>query len=278
MATPFTDDEFRLFSEWLAREYGLRFGPEKREILRARLDPRRVALNLDSFQRLLFRVRYHPDRQVERDRLLASLTNNESYFFRAPNQLEVLRSDILPSLAREAHARDRPLRLLSAGCASGEEPYTLALIAREVLRDPAAAVITGVDLDPDALDRARKAVYRSHALRSMEDSIRDRYFEPTEDGRWRLRPRFTSAARFQQGNLVAPEWPETVAAQDIVFCRNVLIYFDDAALRRAVENLYRVVRPGGYLFLGHAESLSRVPTRFAPERRPGAVVYKRPKE
>lgn len=278
MTTPFTDDEFHLFSDWLAREYGLRFGPEKREILRARLEPRRAALDLDTFERLLFRVRYHPDREAERDRLVSHLTNNESYFFREPNQLELLRDEVLSEAARVARRRRRPLRLMSAGSASGEEPFTLGIIARQVLGATADVEVTGVDLDPEALERARAAVYRPHAFRSMEDALRDRYFEATNDGRWRLQERFRTTARFQQGNLVSPEWPRSVPVQDVVFCRNVLIYFDDQALQRAVENLYEVVRPGGYLFLGHAESLSRVPTRFVPERRPGAVFYKRPEE
>lgn len=278
MATPFTDDEFRLFSDWLSREYGLRFGPEKREILRARLEPRRAALDLDSFERLLFRVRYHPDREAERDRLVSHLTNNESYFFREPNQLDILRDEVLPGVARRARREGRPIRLMSAGSASGEEPFTLGIIARQVLGAAADVEIMGVDLDPEALGRAREAIYRPHAFRSMEDEMRDRYFRPTAGGRWRLEERFTSTARFQQGNLVSSEWPGSVPTQDVVFCRNVLIYFDDAALRRAVDNLYEVVRPGGYLFLGHAESLSRVPTRFVPERRPGAVFYKRPEE
>lgn len=278
MATPFTDDEFRLFSDWLAREYGLRFGPEKREILRARLEPRRTALNLDSFDRLLFRLRYHPDRHVERDHLLPHLTNNESYFFREPNQLDVLRNDILIPLARRARTDGRSLRIMSVGCAAGEEVYTLAFIARDVLGTGADFRVTGVDVDPEALERAREAAYRPHSLRATDDGVRDRYFDPLDDGRWRVRHAFRTTARFQQGNVVAAEWPETVPAQDVVFCRNVLIYFDDEALRRAVDNLYRVVRPGGYVFLGHAESLSRVPTRFAAERRPGAVFYERPKE
>lgn len=278
MSVPMTDDEFHLFSDWLTREYGLHFGPEKREILRARLDPRRAALNLESFERLLFRVRYHSDRDIERDRLVASLTNNESYFFRETNQLDVIRDEILPAVAREVRPLSRPPRLMSVGCAAGEEPYTLAIIAREVLGGAAEVRIRGVDLDPDALGRARSATYRPHAFRTMDNVQRDRYFEPLERDRWRLRSPFRRTAQFQQGNLVAPEWPDSVPAQDIVLCRNVLIYFDEAALKRAVEHLYRVVRPGGYLFLGHAESLSRIPTRFVPERRPGAVFYQRPKE
>ena len=276
---PLTDDEFRLFTAWLAEEYGLRFGVEKREILRARLEPRRAELNLPTFEQLLFHVRYHSDRDRERLLLLSHLTNNESYFFRERPQLDLLKEHILPRLVREARAAGRSeVRLMSAGSASGEEAFTLAILALEAVRGTSVRpVITGVDLDVAALDRAREALYRPHAFRGLDDATRDRYFTE-EGGRWRLNQDIAAAAQFKQGNLVDPGWSRTMARQDVVFCRNVMIYFDEAAVRRAVENLYSVLRPGGHLFLGHAESLSRVPTRLVAERQPGAVYYTRPKE
>jgi chemotaxis protein methyltransferase CheR len=276
MGPPLTDDEYRLFSEWLARDVGLWFGPEKREILRARLEPLRSALDLPSFERLLFHVRYHPAREAARFRMLSQLANNESYFFREPRQLAVFRTEVLPALARDAAAAGRrELRILSAGSAGGEEAYTLAIIAHEVLggSNP-AVVVTGVDLDATAIERARTGFYRHHAFRGVEDQIRRRYFRQ-EDEAWRLDPRIMAAARFQQGNLIDPAWVDSVPPQDVVFCRNVMIYFDEDGVRRAADNLYGVVRPGGSLFLGHAETLSRVPTRFVAERRPGAMFYRR---
>lgn len=280
MSPPLSDDEYRLFAEWLGREYGLQFGPEKREILRARLEPVRAELNLPSFERLLFHVRYHPNRDRERLRLLTHLTNNESYFFRERHQLDALRADVLPALVPELRATKRDtVRILSAGSAAGEEAFTLVIVAREALAGTGVCPeVTGVDLDVGALGRAREAVYRSHAFRGVEDDVRARHFRPEPDGRWRLNADLRDAARFRQGNLVDPTWGRDLPPQDVVFCRNVMIYFDDAAVRRAVDNLYRVLRPGGYLFLGHAETLSRLPTPFVAQRRPGAVYYQRPKE
>jgi chemotaxis protein methyltransferase CheR len=273
---PLTDDEYRLIAEWLARDFGLRFGPERREILRARLEPRRAELGLPTFERLLFFVRHHPAGAQERLLLLSSLTNNESYFFRERPQLDLLRDEVLPASVGELRGAGRPLRILSAGSAAGEEVYTLAIIAADSV--PQADVqVTGMDIDVRALERARDAVYRQHAFRGVEPEVRDRWFEPDGDG-WRVRPRIREAARFQQGNLVDPNWVRAVPTQDVVFCRNVLIYFDEEGMRRAVENLYRVLRPGGRLFLGHAETLSRTPSPFIPQRRPGAVYYTRPEE
>jgi chemotaxis protein methyltransferase CheR len=279
MSVPFTDDEYRLFSEWLAEEVGLRFGPDRREILRARLEPLRAELDLPSFERLLFHVRYHPARSTAIDRMLSDLTNNESYFFRESAQLDLLREEVLPAARNLARAAGRPaVNLLSAGSAAGEEAYTLAILARAALAGTGIVPeVTGVDLDLAALDRAREALYTPHALRGVEDRVRDRYFRPEGRG-WRLDPAIRATARFEQGNLVDPTWSNDRPPQDIVFCRNVMIYFDDAAVRRAVDNLYRAVRPGGWLFLGHAESLSRIPTRLVAVRRPGAVYYRRPEE
>jgi chemotaxis protein methyltransferase CheR len=279
MAAPLHDDEFILFAEWIAREYGLRFGPEKREILRARLEPRRAALGLETFEQLLFYVQYHPKREEERRRLLTHLTNNESYFLRERRQLDLLREEVLPALSRRARGEGRGcLRLMSAASAAGEEAYSLAMIVSQVPELEGLKVdITGVDVDVGALERARAGVYRAHALRGVEADVRKRYFRH-EDGNWSLCEGIRDAARFQHGNIVDPEWSRSVVPQDVVFCRNVLIYFDDDAIRRAVDNLYRVVRKGGFLFLGHAESLSRVPTRFVPRRTQGAIYYERPGE
>jgi chemotaxis protein methyltransferase CheR len=277
MTVPLTDEEFLLLAEWLSREAGLRFGPERREILRARLEPLRAELDLPTFERLLFHVRFHPARSDARHRLFSYLTNNESYFFRESAQLDLLRDEVLPEVARGARRATHPIRLLSAGSAQGEEAYTLAIVASQALGSPVGAVVTGVDLDAAALERARQGLYRDHAFRGVDDAVRRRYFQ-REDGAWRIDPEIGAAARFRHGNLVDPAWLDGLDPQDVVFCRNVLIYFDEAGARRAVDLLYRAMRPGGYLFLGHAETLSRIPTPFLAQRRPGAVFYRRPGE
>jgi chemotaxis protein methyltransferase CheR len=276
MEVPLTDGEYLLISEWVAHEVGLRFGPERREILRARLEPLRAELGVPSFEKLLFHVRYHPARADARARLLSDLTNNESYFFRERAQLDVLRDEILPAVGREARGEGREVRVLSAGSAAGEEAYTLAIIGRETLGRTGMAV-TGLDLDAGAIHRAVEGLYRDHAFRGVDEGVRRRYFR-REEGGWRVRPDIRAAARFRHGNLVDGAGLAGLDPQDVVFCRNVMIYFDEEGVRRAVDHLYRVVRPGGFLFLGHAESLSRVPTRFVTERRAGAVFYRRPGE
>lgn len=272
-----SEEEFRLFSEWLVAEYGLNFPPEKRDILRSRLEPRRAELGMETFEQLFFHLKFHPERETERQQLIPHLTNNESYFLRERAQLDILRDEVLPELQKRLRGEGRrEVRILSAGCALGQEAYTLAMIAKEskLFPPPWKVRITGMDLDPRALERARRGVFTEHALRGVEPEIRTRYFED-EDGQWVLSPAIRTMVEFAQGNLLNADWLRPLGQQDVVFCRNVLIYFDRGGIGRAVEHLHQALVPGGYLFLGHAESLSRISTPFCAQRRAGAVFYRR---
>lgn len=274
-----SDNEFRRFREWLAATWGVDFGPDRRDILRARLDPVRRELGFESFSQLLFHLKYHPSRDSERERLLRHLTNNESYFFRETAQLDVLRQELLPGYAREMRQGERRvLRIMSAGCARGEEPYTLAMVVDDspVALDDRVR-ITGTDVDVDALERARAGHFREHAFRRIPDDVKARYFRPDDDG-YRIDERIRRAVRFSPANLVDADTWTGFEPQDVIFCRNVLIYFAEENVRRAVRILHSALAPGGYLFLGHSESLSRVPTPLEPVRRAGTVFYRKPGE
>ena len=279
MRPALTDAEYRWFSDWLKEEYGLVFGPEKRDILGSRLDPRRVELGFDTFERLYFHLKFHPDREAEREKLVPHLTNNESYFLREPAQIEVLIRDLLPGILEGLAARKRrEVRILSAGCAAGEEPYSIAisLLEHNPLPPGMRVRITGLDLDPHALERARAAIYGENAFRRFPQELRERYFAPVDDGRWQLNSRVRGMVDLLRGNLATADWRAKLPAQDVIFCRNVLIYFDDRTMGGVAESFHDALVPGGYLFLGHAESLSRVPTRMTTVRRPGAIFYQRP--
>lgn len=275
----FSDAEFRQFSEWLRAEYGLDFSQDRRDVLRARLDPARREAGFDSFSQLLFHLKYHPSRMQARDQVLRHLTNNESYFYREPVQLDLLRDDLLPGYRRElASGRRTRLRLMSAGCARGEEPYTLAMLLEDAgVKLDERIEILGVDVDSDALERARAGVFREHAFRRIPGGVRERHFEPLE-GEFRIAEALRSAVRFRSANLVDAQTWSGVPQQDVILCRNVLIYFSEESALRAVRILHSVLAPGGYLFLGHAENLSRVPIRLETVRRPGTVFYRKPEE
>lgn len=265
-----------MWAEWLAEEFGFRWAPERREILRTRLEPRRAALGVDTFEQLLFHLRFNPEREAERERLIPHLTNNESYFCRERGTLDVIRSEVLPALA-QAVGRMGTLRILSAACSTGEEAYTLAILARESgLFGPQGVRVTGVDLDGDALARAAAGVYGEHSFRGTDDDWRRRFFVPKGGATWEVRPEVRALVAFSGTNLVRRGWWENLPPQHLILCRNVMIYFDQGGIRRVAEGLYQALGPGGYLFLGHAESLRHVPVPFRLERRPGALFYRRP--
>ncbi len=276
--TPLTDEEFRLFREWLAEEYGLCFGTERRDILRARLEPLRGELGFGSFQELYYHLTLDPVGSGVQERLLPFLTNNESYFCRERPQLELLGTEILPALRNRLQAAgETELRVLSAACAAGEEAYTLAITVREsgVFPPPWRVIVTGGDLDPEALRRACRGTYGANAFRGVSPEFRARFFREQAPGAWEIADRVRRDVSFRSLNLVETNWSRTLPPQHVIFCRNVLIYFDDRAAARTVEQLHGALVPGGYLFLGHADSLNRVPTPFVAERRPGAIFYRR---
>lgn len=280
MPPPLSAEEHRLLSEWLSESYGICYGPEKRDILRARLDPCRSDLGMETFEQLYFHLKFHPRRKAELERLIPKLTNNESYFFRERRQFDLLSEEVFDELMpRLRRAGRQEVRFLSAGCSRGQEPYSLAIALRESARfgAPWRRRITGVDIDRAALDAARAGRFTAHSFRGVEARIRDRYFRATADA-WAIRSEVQKMVEFAPANLVEPGWAKAFPPQDVIFCRNVLIYFDDDGIRRALEGLYDALAPGGYLFLGHSESLSRHPHQFEVERRPGAVFYRRGNE
>lgn len=280
MPATFNDSEYQRFHDWLRSEFGLIFGPEKRDILRSRLEPVRVELGADSFEELFFHVKFHPSRNSIRDTLISSVTNNESYFFREPAQLQLLTDDVLPEVVATAKDQKRhTVRILSAGCAGGEEPYTLAIVLRTAGRIPTgiSTEIRGIDVDNRALERARAAQYTSNAFRRIDPAIQERFFAQCAEGRWQLDDRVRKMVTFSQANLASSAWTATMPKQDVIFCRNVLIYFDKDGMQAVIERFYEALNPGGFLFLGHSESLSRIPTRFESVRRPGALLYQKPK-
>ncbi|MDI1428331.1 CheR family methyltransferase [Polyangium sorediatum] len=207
------------------------------------------------------------------ERLVEAVTVGETYFFREPMQIDALVRRVLPERAL-AGARGRKLRILSAGCSSGEEPYTMA-IATDLATPELSSLlsITGLDVNGAAIEKARRARYSSWALRGASQPIRDRFFK--KDGEaFVLDPRIQSRVVFEEGNLleVLARLPE--ATYDVVFCRNVLIYFSERALRRALAGFARALLPGGYLFLGHSESLRGISDEFELVHENDAFYYR----
>jgi len=273
-----SEEEFRLLRDFVHESFGLYFDESQRASFRARLAPRLAILGLGSFEDYYGHLRFAPERAEEQQRMVSHLTNNETYFFREQPQLGILSGPVLRAIKeRKTTGGEKRLHALSAGCSTGEEPLTLAMI----LFDSGQFFwgwdvrVTGLDVDGAALDKARRGLYHQNSLRAATPSLLERHF--VKDGAGvRVKEASRKAVSFRIGNLLDPASYEGLGPLDLVFCRNVLIYFSDAAVQRAVSLFHEALAPGGYLFLGHAESLARVASPFVPIRFQGAIVYQKP--
>jgi chemotaxis protein methyltransferase CheR len=273
-----TEDEFRLLRDFIHEQFGLYFEDGQRGSLRSRVSRRLLSLDLPSFKDYYNHLRFGPDRAEEMRRLASHLTNNETYFFRESSQLKVLGERILRSLKDSKASGDRrSIRLLSVGCSTGEEPYTLAMIVYDSGQffwgwD---VQIAGLDVDEAALEKARRGLYFSNSFRGVSPALVERHFVRQGVGA-QLKDSIRRLVTFREGNLLDPASYAGLKPVDVVLCRNVLIYFSETMVLRAVRLFHDVLLPGGYLLLGHAESLSRLTDLFTPIRFQGAMIYQKP--
>jgi chemotaxis protein methyltransferase CheR len=221
-----------------------------------------------------------PRGKKELEALAAHLTIGETYFFREPKSFESLERVVLPALvaARRCHAKR--LRIWSAGCCTGEETYSIAIAVSRVVPDPAEWQITilGTDVNTRFLQRAEEGVYGEWSFRGVPEIIRETWFRCRSHGRWEVRARLKKLVKFACLNLVEGIYPSlstNTNAMDVIFCRNVLMYFTRAQARSVVSALHRALLPDGWLFVGASEGSSTLFADFSPGLLPGAVTYRR---
>lgn len=208
--------------------------------------------------------------------LIEAVGIGETYFFREPAHFTVLAETVLPERIRQIDST-RPLRILSAGCSTGEEAYSLAITLAERWPDLAngRAAVLGIDASAAAVRRARRARYSRWALRAMPPEFCDRYLR-REGEDYQLVDSIRAAVRFEEGNIMEPDLMLLPPGSlDVVFCRNVLIYFSERAMRTAVSRLAEALAPGGFLFLGHSETLRGISSDFDQEHSRDTLFYRR---
>jgi chemotaxis protein methyltransferase CheR len=269
-----TEADWKLLTDLLAERFGLNFAGVRQEILGARLRPRLEELRLDGVRAYYHYLCYHPCRDEELAELTRRITNNETYFFRETAQFDAIVQQVVPELGPAS--RDRPLRILSAGCSSGEEPYSLSVRLVDTGLELLGTrwEIDACDLNPLRLEHARQAMYEGFAFRACDEATRQRCFQE-EQGRYRLRDRYRRNVRFFHANLASPYAAMGWGPYDVILCRNLLIYFSPEAFDRLITRFSQLLRPGGYLFLGHSESLFDRRTEFESVSFPGTVGYRR---
>jgi chemotaxis protein methyltransferase CheR len=267
--------EFRLLRELLHEHCGIYFRDGARLLLERRLTPRLEVLGLSGFAEYHRYLRVDPRRAAELEEAIDVLANNETYLYREPAQLRALQGEILPELL-VSRGKERRLRILSAGCSSGEEAYTVAALVKDSrLFEGWEVDIVGCDISRRCIALARGGVYGEHAFRTPEaESIR-RWFH-LHAGRWHVDEAIRRMVRFERGNLLDPHAPAETSSLDVVLCRNVMIYFDLAARRRLLSALHDRLRHGGWLLVGHSESLLSITAQFEMVPLVADLVYRKP--
>jgi chemotaxis protein methyltransferase CheR len=254
---PPTDREFRLFQKLVYEHAGIHLAPIKRALLSGRLSRRIRELGLKTFGAYYDFVQEHGDE--ERTRLIDRITTNETSFFREPRQFDFLTQEVLPQWQRQPHSR--PLRIWSAGCSTGEEPYSIAMVVRETLGE-GGVEITATDLSMRALREAAAGEWpMSKASQIPKPLLRRHMWKGIgpNRGKFAASPQLRAMIAFSPFNLNDDlDYGPLRSRFDAIFCRNVLIYFDRASKARVLSNLLDSLAPGGYLFVGHAESLNAV--------------------
>ncbi|MFP4213929.1 MAG: CheR family methyltransferase [Desulfohalobiaceae bacterium] len=274
-----SDEEFVQLRDFVYQQTGIYIGDNRKYLLENRLANRLKEHSLNSFSEYYYFLRYDPARKQELNRLFAVITTNETSFFRNPPQIKVFQDSILPDvLAGKRKAGHRKLRIWSAGCSTGEEPYTLGIVLHQVLgRElPQWDIrIMAHDLSEDVLQSARRGIFNEYTLRSTPAHILQKYFQDLGQGNYQLLPQVQELISFASLNLSDRFQLKQVEASDIIFCRNVIIYFDEAMKKQVISGMYDNLHPGGYLFVGHSESLHNLTRAFKPCHFPGAIVYKK---
>jgi chemotaxis protein methyltransferase CheR len=274
------DPAYLKIRDLIYRISGIYQPEEKLYLLASRCARRMSAVNAHSPADYLEHLTTSGNRDGELRLLLNEITIGETYMFRSPAQLDAMRNVILPELIKAKSAIGfKRLRVWSAACSTGEEPYTLAMFLREEGQKMLAGWtydILATDLNDNSLIAAKAGIYGEYALRSTTEALRKKYFTTHDSKTLQVTDELKSVVRFDRVNLNDDSKMTFLKGMDIIFCCNVLIYFDLASKRKVMQHFHSNLLPGGYLFLGHAESLYQVDDRFRLVHFPGVIGYWKP--
>ena len=267
--------EFRLMCDLINVHCGLHFDDSGIYLFERRLAERVAALELSSFDEYYKYLRFNVNGPRELEDAIELLTTKETYFFRQEYQLRAFQKELLPRIAK-TNGASKQVTVWSAGCSSGEEVYTIAMLMVEsgALYNWDMRVV-GSDLSRHNVATARRGVYRGASFRTIPEDVMKRYFGEVADG-YQVVDSIRRMCHFGQLNLLDSVRASNVGRVDVIFCRNVLIYFDEQKKKRVIDTLYQRLVPGGYLLLGHSESLLNVSTAFELVHLKEDLVYRKP--
>lgn len=266
---------FQRLRDLIYKASGMYFDERAVQTLERRLRPRLETLNLDSFEHYYLYLQFDRDRRSELQLALDAVAIHETYFFREMRALDAFTKEILPEIY-ERNRNEKVLRVWSAGCSTGEEAYTLAILIHETkLFADWRVELTASDLSARVISEARIGRYTEKAFRTTDDERRLAYFTANQDRTWTIKEPFRQMVNFGCFNLADARRFDIFADLDVIFCRNVMIYFDTAARRQTVAGFHRQLRPGGYLILGASESLITINSPFRLAHLQHDLVYQK---
>lgn len=269
-----SDDDIRCVSALLYRWTGMIFGDNKRYYIERRVGAR---IARGGFADAASYLGFAASVPAEREALINAFTINETYFYREDHQFAALARGILPELIRTRRPGDL-IRIWSMPCSTGEEAYSIAiwLLENWPLVDAYNIEIVGSDVDTAALEHAQKGRYAARALARLPADVVERYFEPEHGHRRKIIDDLRESVRFTAANVVDRATLAGLGRFDVILCRNLLIYFDDDSRLLAATNLFESLNSGGFVCLGHSESMTRITDRFTMARLEDAIVYRKP--
>ncbi|KAA0257101.1 protein-glutamate O-methyltransferase CheR [Deferribacter autotrophicus] len=264
------DDEFFELAELIYKHSGIFFTQNKKYLLENRLSRLLHEHNFTSFKDYIYYLKYNSRGKGELERLINLVTINETYFFREKGQIDYLVGKVIPS---EIQKGKRSFKILSAACSTGEEPYSIAMALKEKMLDTKARFdIIGVDINTDVVRTAQEGIFRSVSFRGVDPKIIAKYFK--KDGfNYYLSNEIKRMVRFMQGNITERALYLKIGKCDVIFCRNVLIYFDVETKKKVIEHFYNSLNNPGYLFLGHSETMNRLSDKFEMNNFRTGIVY-----
>lgn len=273
-----SDEDFLKFREFFYRKTGILFDQSKRYFVDKRLIERIELTDSEHFRGYFTMLRFQASGE-ELQTLINLMTINETYFFREEYQFECLVRSLLPEIVARRNTGQRPIRIWSVPSSSGEEAYGIAIYLLENwpgIADWDVEILSS-DIDTDILVNARNGRYSERSVQHLPQLLLRKYFQREGDG-WRIDRSLREAVEFTRANVMEPADMRQYRHFDVIFCRNLLIYFDDLSRKQAAESFYDALDPGGFICLGHSESMSRISPLFRIRKFPEAIVYQKPWE
>ena len=269
--------EFRQFRDYIHQHSGIFLEESKLDSLRISLVTRATRIDCSAWD-AYFEVLARDEKEFRE--LMSLVTINETSFFRFPAQFEALRDHVIPEIIGASGRDDRQFRVWSAGCSTGEEPYTIAMTLSDSALDGSGwhSEVSGTDVSTKALGVARNGVYSARHLLNVKPEAVERHFVRVDDDAWRVAPHVRRLVEFSYHNLIKEPYPLSIMGTwDVIFCRNVTIYFKLESTRRVVSNFFDSLNEGGYLFVGHSETLTSISDQFEPVETGGVFLYRKPR-